>query len=43
MNDWDARISPNLAVVLVNDINMPEEEHPVPFDATAEKPIDEQR
>jgi timeless len=42
-NEWDARISANLSVVLANDINLPEEEHPVPFDAAAEKPIDEQR
>lgn len=42
-DEWDARISTNLAVVLSNDINLPEEEHPVPFDAASEKPIDEQR
>lgn len=43
MNEWDARIAANLSVVLTNDINMPEEEHPIPFDVAAEKPIDEQR
>lgn len=42
-DEWDARISTNLAVVLSNDINLPEEEHPVPLDAASEKPIDEQR
>lgn len=26
--DWDVKISSNLSVVLANDINLPEEEHP---------------
>lgn len=27
-NDWDVKISSNLSVVLGNEINLPEEEHP---------------
>lgn len=42
-NEWDTRVSANLSVVLANEINLPEEEHPVPFDAASEKPIDDQK
>lgn len=39
---WD-EISPSLAIVLANEITLPEEDHPIPFDATLEKTIDDQK
>lgn len=41
-NGWQ-KIVDSLSVVLANDINIPEEERPVPFDAASDKHIDEQR
>jgi timeless len=41
--EWDARISSNLSVVLANEINLPEDEHPKAFDSTLEVSDDEQR
>jgi hypothetical protein len=42
-NEWDERITASLSVVLTNEINIDEENHPAPFDAASQKPIDEQR
>ncbi|KAL7020730.1 hypothetical protein ACKWTF_011627 [Chironomus riparius] len=43
-NEWDSKISSNVAVVLGNDINLPEEEQPEePFNAELEISEDEQR
>lgn len=39
---WD-EISPSLAIVLANEISLPEEDHPIPFDATLEKSINDQK
>lgn len=39
---WD-EISPSLAIVLVNEISLPEEDHPIPFDATLERSINDQK
>ena len=43
-NEWDSKISSNVAVVLGNDINLPDDEHPeVPFNAELEISENEQR
>lgn len=43
-NEWDSKISSNVAVVLGNDINLPEDEHPeAPYNAELEISEDEQR
>ncbi|XP_063704948.1 protein timeless homolog [Culicoides brevitarsis] len=39
---WD-ELSPSLAIVLANEISLPEEDHPIPFDATLEKSINDQK
>lgn len=39
---WDTIVS-SLSIVLANSINIPEEEHPIPFDAASDKAIDDQK
>ena len=39
---WDTIVS-SISIVLVNSINIPEEEHPIPFDAASDKAIDDQK
>lgn len=41
--EWDGGAASNLSVVLSNPINVPEEEHPIPFDAALEKSVDDQK
>ncbi|CAO1421421.1 unnamed protein product [Diamesa hyperborea] len=41
--EWDGGAASSLSVVLSNPINIPEEEHPIPFDAALEKSIDDQK
>lgn len=39
---WDS-LSSSIAAVLAGEISLPEEEHPIPFDAAADKSIDDQK
>lgn len=40
---WDT-LSPSVAAVLGNgEFSVPEQDHPIPFDATADKAIDDQK
>lgn len=41
-NNWDDIVN-SLSVVLGNEINVPEEERPIPFDATSDTEIDDQK
>lgn len=41
--EWDGGVASSLSVVLSNPINVPEEEHPIPFDAALEKSVDDQK
>ncbi len=42
INGWQ-NIVDNVSVVLTNEINIPEEERPIPFDAASDKSIEDQR
>jgi timeless len=37
------RLASEVSTCLSNEITLPEEEHPIPFDAAAEKSIDDQK
>ena len=41
--EWDGGVASSVSVVLSNPINIPEENHPIPFDAALEKSIDDQK
>lgn len=41
-NTW-ALIAGQISSVLANDITLPEEEHPLPFDAVSDKSLEEQK
>ena len=41
-NKWIALAS-DVTNILSNEIQLPEQDHPIPFDGAADKPIDEQK
>ncbi|XP_017486485.1 PREDICTED: protein timeless homolog, partial [Rhagoletis zephyria] len=41
-NKW-AEIAGEVSVVLTSELQLPEDDQPLPFDATAEKSIDDQK
>lgn len=41
-NTW-ASIAEQITSALTNEITLPEEEHPLPFDAVSEKSLEEQK